>query len=101
MLLNDPLPPCERAPSVRSTAIALLLPIALSIPLLAGCSTTRLPPQTAAQQANLTAPCPPVEARPDPFVDPERGAWEARLISQYGDCAEGKRLQVNPASARL
>ena len=54
--------------------------------LLCACSTTRSATPTPRLQANLAQPCPPLPPRPNPLTDPERLAWENRIIAQYGDC---------------
>jgi hypothetical protein len=54
----------------------------------AACSTAALPPPTPALEANLAQPCPPLPSPPLVLVDPDRAAWENKLIALYGDCAD-------------
>lgn len=71
--------------STARTASSCLLSASLLL-LLCACSTTRSSTPAPRLQANLAQPCPPIPPRPEQFTDPERLAWENRVIAQYGDC---------------
>ena len=72
-------------PSTARSRLSCLLSASLLLTLCA-CSTVPSTPPEPRLQANLQQKCPPPPKRPTPFVDPERLAWENRIIAQYGDC---------------
>ena len=58
---------------------------AFLLPMLSACSTARLP-EPVRVPANLTQPCQTLPARPEPFADPDRLAWEIEVVFSYLDC---------------
>lgn len=61
--------------------------IALSLPLVSGCSTTRVTAQIPLPPANLAQLCDRLPKLPQPLTDPDRLQWEADVVYIYAACA--------------
>lgn len=100
MKKHAPLPMCAPSsgstPFVRFTTRCLpLLPVALLLTTLSGCSSKSSVIQTLKPPpANLASPCSLLNNPPKPFLDPARLLWEKDLIERRNDCAEKHRLTI-------
>ena len=69
--------------------------IALSLPLVSGCSTTRVSTPMPPPPASLSQPCAALPKVPEPLIDPARIQWEADVVYAYGLCAARHRATVD------